>query len=66
MEPWYSGGIALLWGISPYTDVNLVSRIILTLYLIVGTLHEEYRLRRQFGEAYRQYSSRVPMFIPRK
>jgi protein-S-isoprenylcysteine O-methyltransferase Ste14 len=36
----------------------------LTVYIVVGALHEEYRLKREFGEAYKVYCQRTPMLIP--
>lgn len=65
-HPWYSGGIAFLWGVGPCTDVYLVSRIVLTIYLIVGTLLEEKRLQGELGRQYLEYSREVPMLIPWK
>jgi protein-S-isoprenylcysteine O-methyltransferase Ste14 len=63
-HPWYSGGIAFLWGLGPITDVNLVVRSILSLYLVIGTLLEERKLIRELGSPYRHYCRRVPMLIP--
>ncbi len=63
-HPWYSGGIALIWGFGPLTDVTLTVRIILTLYFIIGTLLEERKLVRELGEPYRNYCRQVPMLIP--
>lgn len=63
-HPWYSGGIALLWGFGSFTDVYLLTRIILTAYFIVGTLREETRLKKELGEQYVVYSRKVPMLIP--
>ena len=65
-HPWYSGGIALLWGLGPITDVTLVSRSILSLYLVIGTLLEERKLKEQLGEEYEHYCQKVPMLIPWK
>jgi protein-S-isoprenylcysteine O-methyltransferase Ste14 len=65
-HPWYSGGIALLWGLPGLTDVTLVTRSILSAYLILGTLLEERKLRASLGEPYRMYCREVPMLIPWK
>jgi protein-S-isoprenylcysteine O-methyltransferase Ste14 len=40
--------------------------VILTAYLIVGTLLEEKKLVREFGMEYRAYQARVSMFLPYK
>lgn len=65
-HPWYSGGIALLWGIGSCTDVYLLTRLILTAYLVLGTLLEETRLEKELGEQYIAYRRKVPMLIPGK
>jgi methanethiol S-methyltransferase len=65
-HPWYSGGVALLWGLPNLSDVTLITRLILSGYLIVGTLLEERKLQQSLGEAYRTYCQEVPMLIPWK
>ncbi len=65
-HPWYSGGIALLWSLPALTDVTLVSRTILTSYLIIGAWLEERKLKAALGEPYRAYCREVPMFFPWK
>ena len=65
-HPWYSGGIALLWSLPGLTDVTLITRIILSTYLVVGALLEERKLHESLGEPYRAYCREVPMFIPWK
>ena len=37
-HPWYNRGLAFPRGLGPLTDVTLLVRIILTLYLVIGTL----------------------------
>jgi methanethiol S-methyltransferase len=37
----------------------------LTAYLFIGAYFEERKLVREFGEAYRGYQQRTPMFFPR-
>jgi len=63
-HPWYSGGIAFLWGAGAITDVYLVSRSLLTAYILIGTLLEESRLKKELGEQYREYCRMVPMLLP--
>jgi protein-S-isoprenylcysteine O-methyltransferase Ste14 len=65
-HPWYSGGIALLWGFGTCTDVYLLTRTILTVYFVVGTVLEEVRLKKELGEQYIAYCRKVPMLIPWK
>lgn len=63
-HPWYSGGLAFLWGLGPLTDVTLIVRTILTIYLLTGTVLEEQKLVRELGTPYRDYCRQVPMLIP--
>lgn len=63
-HPLYGGGILILWGLAT-NEGGVASAIWGTLYLIVGALIEEKRLRRRFGQAYVDYCERVPRFIPR-
>ena len=65
-HPWYSGAILLVWAFGPISDVSLVSKIILTAYLIIGTFLEEKKLIREIGEPYLAYRKKVPMLIPWK
>jgi protein-S-isoprenylcysteine O-methyltransferase Ste14 len=63
-HPLYSAGLLFLW-LTPVMTTNLLAMAAgLTIYILVGTLHEEYRLMREFGEAYREYRRRTPMLIP--
>jgi len=65
-HPWYSGGLALLWSAGPITDASLLAKIILSLYLIAGTLLEEQKLCQELGERYVRYCRQVPMLVPWK
>ena len=64
-HPWYLATIMLIWARG--LDVStLITNIILTIYLIVGTILEERKLLIEFGEGYRRYQKKVSMFIPFK
>ena len=63
-HPWYSGGIALLWALGSITDAGLLGKSILTIYLIIGTLLEERKLRQELGTEYEHYCRQVPMLFP--
>jgi methanethiol S-methyltransferase len=65
-HPWYSAGLPILWTIGPITDVNWPSRLILSSYLVIGTLLEERKLLCELGEPYRRYCEQVPMLFPWK
>ena len=63
-HPWYSAGLLLLW-LRNHNEYELVTSVVLSLYLIIGAHVEERRLFRRFGSAYADYKRRVPMFVPR-
>ncbi len=65
-HPWYSGAILFVWAFGPISDVSLVSKIILTAYIIIGTFLEEKKLIHEIGEPYLEYCKRVSMLIPWK
>lgn len=65
-HPLYSGtllAVGCLFLLFP-TVGNLISASMITLYTITGTVFEEKKLRRSFGEAYHLYQQQVPMLIP--
>ena len=64
-HPWYMGGILVVWTAYRSMDIaSLVTNVVLTTYLIVGTILEERKLVVEFGEDYREYQKRVPMLVP--
>ncbi len=64
-HPWYTGSFLLLWG-HDLDAAGLAASLVLTAYLFVGTWLEERKLVSQFGDTYREYQRRVPMFVPRR
>ena len=63
-HPLYTAGLVFIWA-SPVMTTNLLALYVgLTIYFVVGSLHEEYRMRREFGDAYREYQRHTPMLIP--
>ena len=62
-HPWYAGGILIIWA-RPLDMAAVVTNTVLTMYLLVGTILEERKLVQQFGDEYRDYQERVPMFFP--
>lgn len=64
-HPWYAGLVLLLWA-RDLDIAGLVASAVLTGYVLVGTLLEERKLVREFGDAYRGYQRRVSMFVPIK
>ncbi len=62
-HPFYAGTFPLLW--SGDLDVTaLITNIILSIYVLIGTLLEERKLILEFGDAYRQYQQSVSMLFP--
>jgi protein-S-isoprenylcysteine O-methyltransferase Ste14 len=63
-HPLYSAGLLFIWLMPLMTRNVLAINLAFTVYVIAGAILEERKLRRQFGQAYEQYSARTPMFIP--
>jgi len=62
-HPWYLAVFILLWA----KDLNLtgiIINIVLSVYLVIGTLLEERKLVLEFGDKYKLYQRQVSMFIP--
>jgi methanethiol S-methyltransferase len=64
-HPMYAAGFIVLWAGPRWTANGLAFAVAASLYLWLGSLHEERRLLRYYGEAYRAYSARTPRFLPR-
>ncbi|OAN46682.1 protein-S-isoprenylcysteine methyltransferase [Paramagnetospirillum marisnigri] len=64
-HPLYASGFLILWG-AALSPLGLATAIWGSLYLLVGTVCEERRLLRLYGEAYADYRRRVPAFIPHR
>ncbi len=62
-HPMYLALIIYLW-CQTFKLIDIVVNIILTIYVIIGTLLEEKKLVLEFGEAYRKYQQEVSMLIP--
>ena len=63
-HPLYSAGIVFIW-LMPLMTVNMLAiNIALTVYVVIGAIFEERKLRREFGQEYDDYAACTPMFIP--
>lgn len=62
-HPMYLSLIIFLW-CKTFKMVDIVVNIVLTAYIFIGTILEEKKLVREFGESYIQYQKEVPMIIP--
>lgn len=62
-HPLYTGALLLLWGgaVSPFA---LWTAVWGSLYLLIGSVFEERKLIRLYGDAYRQYQREVPRLVP--
>lgn len=61
-HPMYLGGILVFLFEPNVTRNNLVLRALAVAYFICGALIEERRFLNDFGEGYREYQRKVPMF----
>jgi protein-S-isoprenylcysteine O-methyltransferase Ste14 len=63
-HPLYAAGLAFIW-LMPYMTASiLIINAALTVYVVVGALFEEAKLRRTFGQVYADYAAVTPMLIP--
>ena len=66
-HPLYFGTLLFIWSLFflfPFWS-NLIVCALITIYTIIGIRIEERKLIIEFGENYANYSSQVPMLIPR-
>lgn len=64
-HPLYVGWMMAFWMTPTMTVGHALFAAIMTFYMAAAALLEERDLIAHFGEAYRNYRTRVPMFIPR-
>ena len=64
-HPFYAGIFPLIWS-SNLDTPTLIVNIILSIYVVIGTLLEERKLIEEFGDAYREYQQKVSMLFPLK
>lgn len=62
-HPWYLAVFILLWA-KDLDLTGIIINIVLSVYLVIGTLLEERKLVLEFGDKYKLYQRQVSMFIP--
>lgn len=66
-HPWYLGSLLTIWSIlGEYPRPTFCAAVILSLYLVVGTLLEERKILQEYGPSYRHYQQQVSMLFPWK
>ena len=62
-HPYYSVSLLLIWA-RPLAVKDIYLNAALTIYFILGTINEERKLRKEFGQEYMDYCHEVPALIP--
>ena len=62
-HPMYLALMVYLW-CQTFSVMDLTVNVVLTVYVIIGTILEERKLVLEFGDAYLRYQREVPMLIP--
>ena len=62
-HPLYTGAFLILWG-GVVSLFDLWTAIWGTVYLLIGTMFEERKLLRIYGDEYQQYQKEVPRYFP--
>lgn len=66
-HPWYLGGILFVWSAAEVLyPSTVITAVILSGYFVTGTILEERKLVRKFGDSYRVYQHDVSMLFPVK
>ena len=64
-HPLYLFMILMIWSSPNLTMDRLLFNGLWTVWIVIGSILEERDLIFEFGDVYREYQQRVPMFIPR-
>jgi protein-S-isoprenylcysteine O-methyltransferase Ste14 len=65
-HPLYLFMILMIWSCPDLTADRLIFNGLWTVWIVIGSFLEERDLVSEFGDVYREYQRRVPMFIPRR
>lgn len=63
-HPLYFFSLIVIWLLPVMTPNRLALNLGITLYFWIGSIYEERKLVRDFGEAYRAHQTRVPRLLP--
>ena len=64
-HPGNLGALGFFLFLPRMTANRAVLTALVALYVVLGSMHEEYRLREAYGDAYKRYRRTVPFLIPR-
>ncbi len=62
-HPWYSCVLFAIWS-RDLNNVQFVTTVAITIYLVMGSILEERKLVIELGERYQRYRQHVPALIP--
>ena len=65
-HPGNLGALGFFLFLPRMTANRAVLMVLVALYVVLGSMHEEYRLRAAYGAAYERYRKAVPFLIPRR
>jgi len=65
-HPLYLCMILMIWSCPDLTWDRLLFNVLWTVWIVIASMLEERDLVAEFGDAYLEYQSRVPMLVPRR
>ena len=65
-DPFLASGLLGMWMTPFLTTKLLITYLLVSIYLFLGSLHWETRLLAQFGKEYKNYQTKMPRMIPWK
>ncbi len=64
-HPLYAAMILMIWSYPDITADRLLFNVLWTAWIVAATYLEEHDLTAVYGDEYRAYQEKVPMFVPR-